>query len=91
MGEVSNKQIVINTELHRRLRIHVATLGIPSIKQYVETLIEHAIATTSPPEMDVDDAGPEIPTEEPEQQPDPTVITTPPVIQRPDDRNPDEW
>lgn len=51
MGDGANKQIVINPDLHRRLRIHVATLGIPSIKGYVESLIEHAINTSSPPEI----------------------------------------
>lgn len=51
MGDASNKQIVISPDLHRRLKIHVATLGIPSIKGYVESLIEHAINTSSPPEI----------------------------------------
>ena len=50
MAEGSNKQVVINQDLHRRLRIHVATLGITSIKAYVESIIEHAIATNNPPE-----------------------------------------
>ena len=81
MGDSPNKQIVINPDLHRRLRIHVATLGIPSIKGYVETLIEHAIATGTPPEVigepEVVEPETEIVGGEPEVVGEPEVIVAP--------------
>ena len=103
MGDGHNKQIVINPDLHRRLRIHVATLGIPSIKGYVESIIEHAIATTSPPEVEEPElvAAPEMAVEpesevvaepEPEPEPEPSEEPMAPALPRVQVVNStDEW
>ena len=43
------KQIIIDGDLHRRLKTHVANLGIATMKEYVESVLEHAMVTNGEP------------------------------------------
>jgi plasmid stability protein len=88
MGEVSNKQIVISEDLHKRLRVRVATLGLPSIKGYVEAIIEYALATDMVPESE------DVPTDEPEPTPEPTpepVVAVSMPIAKVEDSSENGW
>jgi len=44
-----SKQILIDGDLHRRLKAHVANLGVSTMKSYVEMVLEHAMVTNGKP------------------------------------------
>lgn len=84
-----SKQILIDGDLHRRLKAHVASLGVSTMKHYVETVLEHAMTTNGkpleghevqpvqsdpPPIEDLDQPDEPIQPAEPDPEPDPEPI-----------------
>ena len=77
-----SKQILIDGDLHRRLKAHVANLGVSTMKSYVETVLEHAMLTNGLPLQIIQ---PSVATQEPDPEPEPTAeptaeIDLPPVL-----------
>lgn len=74
-----SKQILIDSDLHRRLKAHVATLGVSTMKSYVEAVLEHAIRTNGTPMDDFQppDGGSSAPDTPVSQPPDPVIPPRP--------------
>ncbi len=70
-----SKQILIDSDLHRRLKVHVATLGVSTMKSYVEAVLEHAIRTNGTPMNDF-----QPPTGESSAHDTPTIEPRDPVL-----------
>lgn len=100
-----SKQLLIDADLHRRLKAHVASLGLSTMKAYVESVLEHAMVTNgepmAPPPPDPDrevDPSPQspdvttVPEPDPDPEPDPEPIPmAPPESPPTDDPKPDGW